>query len=313
MIDALADSSIRFVTTRDERGAAFMADTYGALTGRPGVCLATLGPGAINLMLGIANAQLDSHPLVGDHRAGEPRPHLQGIAPVRRPRLAVPADHEVGRHGHGAAIAAPEMVRKAFKQATHRAPGRDLPRRARRRRGAEDRRAALRVNTPGRSRAGRGPGASSRPRARRAREHPVVLAGPGVARDGATEALVRFSERLNLPVATTFLGKGVFPDNHPERARHDRLHGEGLRQLRVRPSGRGRGRGLRPGRVLAVAVEPDGRQADRPRPPHGRRGRCRLHAGGRGTGQHRRDARRDRRRRASIHDDPRTRSSPCET
>src|SRR5436190_2033444 len=61
---ALVDSSIRFITTRDERGAAFMADTYGALTGEPGVCLATLGPGAINLMLGIANAQLDSHPLV---------------------------------------------------------------------------------------------------------------------------------------------------------------------------------------------------------------------------------------------------------
>jgi acetolactate synthase-1/2/3 large subunit len=46
-------------------------------------------------------------------------------------------------------------------------------------------------------------------------KHPVVLAGPGVARDGATDALVRFSEALNIPVATTFLGKGVFPDNHP--------------------------------------------------------------------------------------------------
>ena len=45
MVDALVDSSIRFVTTRDERGAAFMADAYGALTGRPGVCLATLGRG----------------------------------------------------------------------------------------------------------------------------------------------------------------------------------------------------------------------------------------------------------------------------
>src|ERR687891_1436694 len=64
VIDAVSDSSIRFVTSRDERGAAFMADTYGALTGRPGVCLATLGPGAINLLLGVANAQLDSHPLV---------------------------------------------------------------------------------------------------------------------------------------------------------------------------------------------------------------------------------------------------------
>ena len=45
--------------------------------------------------------------------------------------------------------------------------------------------------------------------------HPVVLAGAGVARDGARDALIRFSERLNLPVATTFLGKGVFPDDHP--------------------------------------------------------------------------------------------------
>src|SRR4026209_1365392 len=64
VIDALADSSIRFVTTRDERGAAFMADIYGALTGRAGVCLAALGPGALNLVLGIADAQLDSPPLV---------------------------------------------------------------------------------------------------------------------------------------------------------------------------------------------------------------------------------------------------------
>src|SRR5947199_7591261 len=64
VIDAIASSSIRFITTRDERGAAFMADTYGALTGKAGVCLATLGPGAINLLLGVAKAQLDTHPIV---------------------------------------------------------------------------------------------------------------------------------------------------------------------------------------------------------------------------------------------------------
>ena len=57
VIDAITSSSIRFITTRDERGAAFMADTYGALTGKAGVCLSTLGPGAINLLLGVANAQ----------------------------------------------------------------------------------------------------------------------------------------------------------------------------------------------------------------------------------------------------------------
>ena len=100
-IDALADSSIRFITTRDERGAAFMADTYGALTGRPGVCLATLGPGAINLMLGIANAHLDSHPLVaitaqaGLNRIDKESHQAVDLDPV------VPADLEVGRHDHG--------------------------------------------------------------------------------------------------------------------------------------------------------------------------------------------------------------------
>ena len=67
-IDALADSSIRFITTRDERGASFMADTYGALTGRPGVCLATLGPGAINLMLGIAGGLRDHAGLYQEFR-----------------------------------------------------------------------------------------------------------------------------------------------------------------------------------------------------------------------------------------------------
>jgi acetolactate synthase I/II/III large subunit len=111
-------------------------------------------------------------------------------------------------------VAAPEMVRKAFKQATTERPGAtfvivpedvaELP-------GEGD---PLPVNVP------RDP-APSEDQVHRAAHvlrtatHPVVLAGPGVARDGAIDALIRFSERLNVPVATTFLGKGVFPDDHP--------------------------------------------------------------------------------------------------
>src|SRR4030065_249309 len=64
VMDALLDSSIRFITTRHEQGAAFMADVYGRLTGRPGVCLATLGPGATNLITGVAEANMDPAPLV---------------------------------------------------------------------------------------------------------------------------------------------------------------------------------------------------------------------------------------------------------
>ena len=64
VMDALLDSSITFVTTRHEQGAAFMADVYGRLTGKAGVCLSTLGPGATNLVTGVADANMDHAPVV---------------------------------------------------------------------------------------------------------------------------------------------------------------------------------------------------------------------------------------------------------
>jgi acetolactate synthase-1/2/3 large subunit len=213
MIDALVDSSIRFITTRDERGAAFMADSYGALTGEPGVCLATLGPGAINLMLGIANAQLDSHPLVAiAAQAGLNRIYKESHQFVDLVSLYRP----ITKWGGMVTVpgSAPEMVRKAFKQAQTERPGatfiilpEDVSELA-----AEG--GPLAVNVP------RDPAPSEEQVHRAAHvletaTHPVVLAGPGVARDGAVDALIRFSERLHVPVATTFLGKGVFPDDHP--------------------------------------------------------------------------------------------------
>ncbi len=213
LIDALADSSIRFITTRDERGAAFMADTYGAITGKAGVCLATLGPGAINLMLGIANAQLDSHPLVAlMAQAGLDRIYKESHQVVDLVALYRP----VTKWGDMVTLrdAAPEMVRKAFKQAQTERPGatfivvpEDVAER-------DTDASPLPVNIP------RDPSPSEDQVHRAAHvleeaEQPVVLAGAGVARDDAMASLLRFSERLNIPVATTFLGKGVFPDDHP--------------------------------------------------------------------------------------------------
>ncbi len=213
VIDALADSPIRFVTTRDERGAAFMADTYGALTGKAGVCLATLGPGALNLILGIANAQLDSHPLValmaqaGLHRLYKESHQVVDLVSLFRP---------ITKWGDMITLrdAAPEMVRKAFKQAETERPGATfivLPEDV-----AEGMTGArpLKVNVP------RDPFPSDDQVLRAARTlgratHPVVLAGAGVARDHAVAALRRFSERLDIPVATTFQGKGAMPDDHP--------------------------------------------------------------------------------------------------
>ena len=213
MIDALAGSSIRFVTTRDERGAAFMADTYGALTGRAGVCLATLGPGAINLMLGLANAQLDSHPLVAiTAQAGLDRIYKESHQFVDLVSLFRPITKWGDMVTVGAA--APEMVRKAFKQAETERPGATfliLPEDVAELEGEGE---PLPVNVP----VDPAPAEAQVVRAAEVlsgAKNPVVLAGPGVARDNATDALIRFSESLALPVATTFLGKGVFPDDHP--------------------------------------------------------------------------------------------------
>ncbi len=190
-----------------------MADTYGALTGKAGVCLATLGPGAINLLLGVANAQLDSHPLValmaqaGLDRLYKESHQVVDLVSVYRP-LTKWGDMVTLRS------AAPEMVRKAFKQAQTERPGATfvvLPEDvAELQTDAEP----LPVNVPRDA-------APADEQVRRAvdilegAEHAVVLAGAGVSRDGAVDALVRFSERLSIPVATTFLGKGVFPDDHP--------------------------------------------------------------------------------------------------
>jgi acetolactate synthase-1/2/3 large subunit len=213
VIDAIASSSIRFITARDERGAAFMADTYGALTGKAGVCLATLGPGAINLLLGVANAQLDSHPLVAlTAQAGLDRLYKESHQVVDLVSLFRP----VTKWGDLVTIpgSAPELIRKAFKQAQTERPGATfviLPEDVAERPAEGE---PLPVNVP------RDPSPSVDQVHRAAHvlaqaTHPVVLAGAGVARDQAMASLLRFSERLQVPVATTFLGKGVFPDDHP--------------------------------------------------------------------------------------------------
>ena len=177
------------------------------------MCLATLGPGAINLMLGIANAQLDSHPLVAiTAQAGLNRIYKESHQFVDLVSLFRP----ITKWGDMVTVpeAAPEMVRKAFKQAQTERPGATfiiLPEDVAERAGGG---APLPVNV-------RVDPAPSVDQVRRAAArlgggaHPVVLAGPGVARDGAVGALLRFSERLNVPVATTFLGKGRLPDDHP--------------------------------------------------------------------------------------------------
>ncbi|HEV2233757.1 MAG TPA: acetolactate synthase large subunit [Terriglobia bacterium] len=214
-IDALDKSSIRFILVRSEQGAAFMAEIYGRLTGRAGVCAATLGPGAINLLLGVADAHLDSTPLVAiSAHAGVNRVHKESHQSLDLVSMFKPATKWADMLLTPGSTA--EMVRKAFKQAQSERPGAvylaipdDIEECA-----APDGVRPLKVNVVHDT----APSESQIARAAdvlKAARRPVVLAGHGAARNNASEALTCFAETLRLPVATTFMGKGVISDNHP--------------------------------------------------------------------------------------------------
>ena len=213
--DALARSSIRYVLVRHEQAASFMAEMYGRLTGHAGVCSATLGPGAINLLLGVADATTNSTPVVAlSAQVGLDRIYKESHQSVDLVSMFAPVTKWASMVPAPAAI--PEMLRKAFKLAQTERPGAvylAVP---------EDIESALvpdglhpldlnvpRPDEPSSSQVRRAAGVLDRA------VRPIVLAGHGAARAGAADALLRFSTTLGLPVATTFHGKGVFPDDHP--------------------------------------------------------------------------------------------------
>jgi len=214
-VDALSRSTIRFILVRHEQGAAFMADIYGRSTGRAGVCIATLGPGAINLLLGVADAHADSAPLVAiSAQVGLSRIYKESHQSVDLVAMFRPVTKWAEIILRPEAI--PEMVRKAFKLAQTERPGAvylSVPEDVEQLSIARDA-APLAINVV----YDMAPSASQVSRAAEvlsSAKSPVILAGHGAARNDASEALVRFSERLSIPVATTFMGKGVFPDDHP--------------------------------------------------------------------------------------------------
>ncbi|GAA2681990.1 acetolactate synthase large subunit [Nonomuraea recticatena] len=213
-VDAVNDSSIRYVLVRHEQGAAFMAEMYGRLTGKAGVASATLGPGAINLQLGVADATTNSTPVVAiSAQVGLDRIYKESHQIVDLVSLFRPITKWAELVPTAAAV--PEMLRKAFKIAQTERPGAvylAIPEDVEKAPVPDDAR-PLPVNVvrpvdPSPAQIARA--ADLLATARR----PIVLAGHGAARAGARDALVRFSEHLGIPVATTFNGKGVFPDDH---------------------------------------------------------------------------------------------------
>jgi acetolactate synthase-1/2/3 large subunit len=206
-------ASIQFLPVRHEQGAAFMADAYGRLTGRAGVCLGTLGPGATNLVTGLADAYLDRAPVVAlTGQTGLSEMHKESHQHIDIVRMMKPVTKWNARIHDPEII--PEAVRKAFALAEREKPGAthlELP---------DDVMEAEVRGTPVRRRPSPlvEPVAAELHRAAellQSCERPVVLAGNGVVRQQAAPALRRFCEQTGLNVITTFMGKGVTDADDP--------------------------------------------------------------------------------------------------
>ncbi len=211
---SLEKSSIKFIPTRHEQGAAFMADVWGRLSGKAGVCLSTLGPGATNLVTGVADANLDKSPVVAiTAQGGLERFHKESHQHLDLVKLFEPITKWNSTIMSPDVI--PEVVRKAFKIAESEKPGathieisediagrkvegKPIPPRHVRRPDPDDRALSDAVTLLNQSR------------------HPIIIAGNGVLRHSASEQLNLLVQQYNIPIANTFMGKGIVASSLPQ-------------------------------------------------------------------------------------------------
>jgi Thiamine pyrophosphate-requiring enzymes [acetolactate synthase, pyruvate dehydrogenase (cytochrome), glyoxylate carboligase, phosphonopyruvate decarboxylase] len=212
LVDALNRSKIKFILVRHEQGAAFMADLYGRVTGIPGVCIATLGPGALNLVLGVADAELNTTPIVAiSAQGGLNRIHKESHQVIDLVSLFKPITQFSRTVLTPQSV--PELVRKAFSVAKRNKPGASylsLPQ------DVEKMEIDPSVRpipvSPTSTTMPTQEGVDQAVRLIQQAKHPIILAGNGVVRKQAETNLVKLSQLLNIPVATTFEGKGVISD-----------------------------------------------------------------------------------------------------
>lgn len=213
VMDALLDSSIKFITTRHEQGAAFMADVYGRLTGKAGVCLATLGPGATNLVTGVADANMDHAPVVAiAGQASTQRLHKESHQVLDLEEMFRSITKYSSRLLTPNIIA--EVVRKAFKIAQSEKYGATF---------IEFPENIAEMDIEGEPLPVKHPHPPEPPGERidaaadiiSNAKNPIILAGNGVIRAKAWKQLAEFAEELRIPVANTFMAKGVIPFKHP--------------------------------------------------------------------------------------------------
>ncbi|GJM20649.1 MAG: acetolactate synthase large subunit [Planctomycetota bacterium] len=214
LLEALRESSIEFVVTRHEQHAAFMAATHGRLTGRAGVCLSTLGPGATNLLTGIAHAQLGGMPLVAITGQKALHHNWQGnfqlvdvigcFEPLTKWNQSIATGDSI-----------PRFVRYAFKVAEGERPGavhlelpedvaaHDVPD------GVPQRRVSVRRPTADET------ALDDAAALIRGARNPVLIVSAGANRKRVGEQLRSFVETTGIGAVATQTGKGVLPDDHP--------------------------------------------------------------------------------------------------
>ena len=217
LYDALPGSGLHHVLVRFEQWAALAADAYARVTGRVGVCMATSGPGATNLVTGLANAHLDSVPLVAiTGQVGQPMIGRDAFQEVDITGITLP----ITKHNYlvqRAEDIAP-TIKEAFYLAASGRPGPvlvDIPK------NVFVAKAPFHYPATAR-RAGYQP--STSPNMRQVKlaaeainraEKPLIMAGHGIMLAGATDLFARFVERSGIPVVFTLLGLGCFPEDHP--------------------------------------------------------------------------------------------------
>ncbi len=231
LVDSLSRSRIKFIVTRHEQGAAFMADVYGRVTGKPGVCLSTLGPGATNLLTGVANAHLDKVPLVAiTAQAETTRLHKESHQNVDTVKLFSGITKYNQPITDSSTI--PEIIRKGFHLTTEGTPGAvhiQLPENIAK---ADTKEVPLHPVSANPVE----PQENTYDRVAKMvseASNPIVLAGNGVLRDHAEEELKEFIEKTNLPTVNTFMAKGLLPFSHPRNlfTVGGKPYPEGLRPL----------------------------------------------------------------------------------
>ena len=209
---SLLDSSIQFITCVHEQSAAFMADMYGRLTGEPGVCLATLGPGATNLLTGVANANMDHVPLVAViGQAETSRLHKESHQNMDSVDMYKPVTKWSVTIREADVI--PEVLSKAFKVAMRPKAGAvliELPEDI----AKHDTQVSVLAQH---HHIERGVGdTSGLVEMLLAAKNPLLLVGFGAVRERCDAELREFMDKTGIYAATTFMGKGVVDDRHPQ-------------------------------------------------------------------------------------------------